>query len=294
MVASPARTHHAHPTGRPSLGWEGPHLQSGLGVSPFYNSHVATGQEISDKNHAYSGNCSPQGIANGYGSASSAFQGITYCRNRENGIPEFMQAGSEPMSHFIQWYLNSIGSYGSNTDWKPNDLPTEHMPATLNDALGFPYAKSPTACANCHNHPHIDSVPVYPLDQRTDKSITDWKDQGAEDHLLRPPEESVPHLEQHTSRTFPGKPAAANAPDDPVTLHTDEDAANHDLTKKSRRKPRTIKPRKPRTLTKEGKAHAKAVRECPGGACVDCKRKKTKARHPPVEKLVFQRAYNRT
>lgn len=294
MVASSAHIHHASPTGRPSLGWQEPHLQSDLGVSPLHDSHVSTSPETSDKNYAYSGNTSPQGIANGYGPAGSAFQDITYRINRENGIPEFIQARSEPMSHLIQWYLNSIGPYGSNTDWIPNDLPPEQRPASLNDALGFLYPKSPTACANCQSHPHIDNVPVYPLDQRIDSSATDWKDQGAEDYLSRPPEENVPHLEQHTSRTFPGKPATANAPDDTVTVHAKEDAAKNDLTKKSRRKPRTIKPRKPRTLTEEGKAHAKAVRECPGGACVDCKRKKTKARDPPVANLVFQRAYNRT
>ena len=31
----------------------------------------------------------------------------------------------------------------------------------------------------------------------------------------------------------------------------------------------------------------KAVRECPRGACADCKRKKTKARDPLVTNLVF-------
>ena len=57
---------------------------------------------------------------------------------------------------------------------------------------------------------------------------------------------------------------------------------------------RTIKPRKRRTLTEEGKAHAKAAREYPGDACMDCKRKKTKARDPLVAGLVFQHAYDRT
>lgn len=43
-------------------------------------------------------------------------------------------------------------------------------------------------------------------------------------------------------------------------------------------KPTTAKPRKQRVLTEAGRDHAKAIRQLPGGACEDCKKKKTKAR----------------
>ncbi|KAL9125553.1 MAG: hypothetical protein Q9175_008061, partial [Cornicularia normoerica] len=81
------------------------------------------------------------------------------------------------------------------------------------------------------------------------------------------------------------KSGAASTPDNLITIHADEGVANNGLTKKRKRKSRTIKPRKPRTLTDEGKAHAKAVRECPGGACADCRQKKIKARDPLVTNL---------
>lgn len=42
-------------------------------------------------------------------------------------------------------------------------------------------------------------------------------------------------------------------------------------------RPKSSKKGKRRTLSPSGRAHVKAVRQCPGGACEDCKRKKTKA-----------------
>ena len=82
--------------------------------------------------------------------------------------------------------------------------------------------------------------------------------------------------------------------DDFVTVHADdEDSANDDLTKKSRREPREIMFGRRGVLTDEAKAHAKMVRESPGGACASCKSRKTKARDPPMTNLGFQRAYNR-
>lgn len=299
LVSSSAHTHLASPTRRPSLAWQVSHLQPGLGVSPLHDSYVATSPETSDETYAYSGNSSPQGIANGYAPASSAFQDIIHRKSRENGIPDLIQARGEPMSHLVQWYLNSIGSVGSNTDWTPDSSPTEQVPAAINDAPSALYPESRT---------NTDRIPVHHPDQRSEQLTTDWRGQGAKDDFSRSLEENVPSnrqlptqdrkhtapdngrlnvppLEEHRSRTFLRKSADANAPDGSLTVHADEDAANNDLTKKRKRKPRTIKPRKPRTLTEEGKAHAKAVRECPGGACVDCKRKKTKCTHKLLEDI---------
>ncbi len=97
----------------------------------------------------------------------------------------------------------------------------------------------------------------------------------------------VPHLEQPKSRFSLQKSAPANVSDNPIMVCANEDDANNGLTKKRKRKPRIVKPRKPRTLTDEGKAHAKMVREYPGGACADCKRRKNKARDPSVANMAF-------
>ena len=78
-------------------------------------------------------------------------------------------------------------------------------------------------------------------------------------------------------------------PDDPAVPHSNKvvaNVANKGVTKKRKRKPRLVKERKTRTLTDKGKAHAKAVRDFPGGACDICKQKKTKARDPLVTNLV--------
>lgn len=314
MVSPLAHTHHGSHTGRCSLPGEVPSIQASLEVSPFHNPYAATSSETSDKDYAYSGNVLPQGIASSFGSTDWELQDRIYSRSQDCGAPDTMQARSEPISHPGQRCSNPISPYGSNTDWRPSISPTEQVSATFNIDPGFSSPEFCTTCANCRNPPYIHGVAVYHRDQGYVDSPTDWRFQEAK---LRPSEGSVPSnrqvliqgtgrtaphndrldvpcLEQPKSRFSPRKSAAANAPDNPVIVHADEDGARSGLTKKRKRKPRTNKPRKPRTLTNEGKAHAKAVRECPGGACADCKRKKTKARDPPVTYLDVQHAYNRT
>lgn len=314
MVSSLAHTHHGCHTGRRSLGGEGPNFQPGLGNSPLHNPYVASSPETSDKCYAYSGNLVPQGIANGYGPAGLAFQGRMHRRSQGCGMSDLIQGRSETISRPGQLYPDSISPYGSKIDWRPNVSPTEQMSASFNDALSFSHRYYSTICANCRNHSHLDGVSVYHSEQRDVNSTTDWRLQGAR-YSLRPTEENVPsnrqlptqdtrpigprtgrldvpYLEQTKSRFPFRKSGAASTLDNIMTVHADEGVANNGLTKKRKRKSRTIKPRKPRTLTDEGKAHAKAVRECPGGACADCRQKKIKARDPLVTNLVFQHAYN--
>lgn len=317
MVSSLAHIHNGSPTGRPSFGRVVPYSQPGLGVSPLHNSYIATSPETSDKDYAYSGISSPPGTANGSGPPGCAFQDRIYRRSQENGTPGLMRVRSESISHPGQRYLNSISPYGSNTDWRPSASPMEQISTSFHDALSFPYLESSTTCANCRNYPHIDNLPVCHPDQGDAGSNTDWRVQGAKNYFLPSSEGNVPFnrqlptqdirriaphndrldvplLEQPESRFSRRKPATVNAPDNPLTVHADEDVANNGLTKKRKRRPRIVKPRKPRTLTEEGKAHAKAVRDCPGGACADCRRNKTKARDPPLANLGFQYAYNRS
>ena len=75
--------------------------------------------------------------------------------------------------------------------------------------------------------------------------------------------------------------AAVNA----AFVRVDEDNANSVLRLPNKRKAHPRK-RKPGT---EAVAHAKAVRECPGGACAHCKKKKIKARDSSVTNMLSTR-----
>ena len=308
MVYSLAHTHSESQTGRHPFGMEVPGFPPDLGVSPLDDPCLATipGSVVKD---AYSGNFVPQAIANAYG-PGYAIQQRSHGRSQECEISDSMQVSNEPIWHPRQRYPEYVSPFGSNTDWRPSVSPIEQMSASFNGALSFPSPDSSTTCANCRNRSGIEGVSVSHADQGDVKPTLDQRFQGAGNSILRPIEEvtlfnrqlsakdtwriathndrlDIPNLEPSKSRLFPRRSFTANAPDNPVVVHTGEDVANNGPTKKRKRKPRTAGPRKPRTLTNEGKAHAKAVRECPGGACADCKRKKTKARDSPVTNLVF-------
>lgn len=138
-------------------------------------------------------------------------------------------------------------------------------------------------CANCRNHAQIDGDSVYQADQRDANLTTDWRLHRARNYFVPPAEQINPSdrqpPSQETGLIVPHKDRL-DLPN--LEQCKPEHSANKVSTEKRKRKPRTIKPRKPRTLTEEGKAHAKAIREYPGGACQDCKQKKTKARDPQV------------
>ena len=91
--------------------------------------------------------------------------------------------------------------------------------------------------------------------------------------------------------------ATVNAIDIPVSVGVGDHSLKVLPLKKREREKRKkdseeVELRKPRILTVEGKAHAKAVRNS-GGACEYCKVKRTKARDPWI-KIWFQHAYDRT
>lgn len=310
MISSLTNTHYGSHTGRHSLGGGVPSLQSGLVVSPLQMPNFTSSPETPDKGYAYSGHTSSQGIANGYGPAGWVFQEKNRCRNQESRVSEVLQARSDPVTYLRQRYPDPISPYGSNTDWGPNISPMEHMSVSFNESLSFPYPESPTTCANCRNHHHTEGFLGHHPEQRGVDSYTDFRAQRTRNYFLRPTDENflsnrqlptqntgrvvppndhldVPYLEQPKPRSHIRKSNAANAPGNPLIVPTDEDGADNGLSKKRKRKPRVLRPRKPRTLTIEGKAHAKAVRDCPGGACADCRRKKTKARDALVTNLVF-------
>ena len=305
MVSSLAHTHNGSSTEDRSLGGEVPNPQRGLQFGQLYRPYFATNPEILDKHHAYSGNILLQGSPNGYRPADWTLQGEIQRRSQEGGILNVMQPESESFSHHGPRYPNSFSPYGPNSEWRP----VEQLSPSSNGAPNFPHPASSSVCANCGNHPHVDRNRVYQPEQRDVSSSMDWRLQEANIYLLRPTEEDVLSNRQlstqetrliaayngrlgasNSEQSRPGfsvqMSAAVNSLNSTMTVHAYNNSANNGHKKKRKRKPRAVKPRKPRTLTVEGKAHAKAVREFPGGACEDCKRKKTKARDQLVAYLV--------
>lgn len=310
IIPSLGYTDHGSHTGRYPLGWGVSSFQAGLSVSSPQVPSFNTSLETLDKSCAYSGNASPQGVENGHGTAGWVSAERFHRIDQESGVSEAMQMKRDPVAHLRQRYPDSINSYGSNADLRPNVSPTEQLTVSFNGGLTFPYPKSPTTCASCRNLHRVDGFPGHHHGQRDVDPYTDFRVQRTRDYFFGPSDEDflsnpqlvtqdtgrsvshndhldVPFLEQPKLRLHNRKPSAADAPDTPLIVHASEDDANNGPRRKYKRKPRIPKPRKPRTLTIKGKAHAKAVRDCPGGACADCRRKKTKARDPPLTNLVF-------
>ena len=111
-----------------------------------------------------------------------------------------------------------------------------------------------------------------------DKNVQEKYSEDAKAHVNYNGAHDVFSPEQATSSSLQ-KSATVSAPTNPETIHTRKDDAVSHLITNRERKPGLIRARKPRSLTDEGKAHAKAIRESPGGACENCKRKRTKARN---------------
>ena len=303
-VSSSPQAYHGSYNGERSLGAGVQNFQSGLGLSSPHNPHVVVNPET------YTGNVVSQGIASGYGSVDLGFQESIDHRSQEYETSDLMEAKRDTMSHPRQLHAGPVSPYGSNTDWNPDGSPNEQTSASFSYAPNYPCPNCPMTCVNCQTRPLTYSEPgdVNPSDWRSEgsKDSFSWtiKKTASPDGQLPIQDTSpispfndrfdVPHLERPRSRSHPRRSGAVNLPDKPVTVQADEGGANSGLLKKRKRKPRINRPRKQRTLTNEGKAHAKAVRECPGGACADCRRRKTKARYPPVTNLVCRQAYNRT
>ena len=308
MEYSLAHIQNGFRTGRRSLGGDMPNLPGGLGASQHHNLYSATNPDTFDRGYAYSCNTLPQGVANGYGPAGWTFQQRFQRRSQECGITDIIQPGSEPTWHPRERYSDPIPPYGLNTDLRPVQSIEQTSPS-FSCASNIPYPVSTSICAKCGNHPHIGVDSVYQYDQRDIRTNTDLRLQGAKNYFLRPVEQDVLANRQlptqetkritcHNERSNVSSPehtksgfslrmsAAVNSAGNPVTTQAEESCTNKGLTKKRKRKARISKPRKPRTLTDEGKAHAKAIRDYPGGACEDCKRKKTKARDPEMTNLV--------
>ena len=310
MVASSSYTHPEIYFARSSTGGDSSNFQRGLETSPPNEPFFATTPQLLESNSAYSRNIFPEGMANSYGPDGGTFQQAIHDRSQEGGISSAMQPECQPVSPRRQQYSDSTVPYSQVTDWMPNE-PSPRMSASFDSAPNLQYPASTTACANCGNYARIDSVPTHQRNQGDVDSNTDWSVHQINNNFLGPREQGfhpiqqppthevghdipynegpdVPSLGQPTGLN-PRNPTTIAALGNPLNVHVDRDCANKGPTKKRRRRPRPLKPRKNRTLTEEGKAHAKAIRKCPGGACVDCKRRKTKARDPAMTNLVWTR-----
>ena len=304
MVLSSIQAYHGPYNGERSLGVGVQNLQYNLGLGLPHNPHVGFNPETDTCNVV------SQGIASVYGAVDLGFPEMNNLRSQAYETSDLSEAEGDTMSHTRQLHAGLISPCGSNTDWNPDGPPKEQTPTSFSYAPSYPCPKSPMTCVNCQTHPFTYSEPG-------DVNPCDWRSQGSKDSFSWPIEEiasldaqlpvqdtslispfndraDVPHLEEFRSRSYPRRSGTAILPDKPVTVPVDEGGANNGLQKKRKRKPRIKRPRKPRTLTNEGKAHAKAVRESPGGACADCRRRKSKARYPLVTHLVGRQAYTRT
>ena len=249
-------------------------------------------------------------IASVYGSVDLAFPEIIGHGSQAYDTSDHTEAQGDTMSDTRQLHAGLISPCGSNTDWSPDGPPKAQTPTYFCYAPNCPCSNSPMTCVNFQTHPFTYCGPgdVNPCDRRfqgsTDSFPWPIEDIAPLDAQLPVQDTSlispfndrfdVPHLEEPRSRSNSRRSGTANLPDRLVTVPVHQGGANSGLQKKRKRKPRIKRPRKQRTLTNEGKAHAKAVRECPGGACADCRRRKTKARYPLVTHLVGRQAYTRT
>ena len=311
MVTPSAHTHSGNYTGGRFPGEEVPDSQSGLPFNQNHNPYHAISPGESDKGYLYSGNLLSQGTPSGYESAVWTLQQNRQPSSQDCRMSDPIQAEGERILPPRQRYSDPIFQNGWNVTWGPIESPG-HMPASFNGVSNALYQASYNVCPNYRHYPHVGVDPVYQPDQRDISPTMKWGFRDANCYFPWPPEENVPSIQQFSTQTsrfttsgnqrFVASSseqfntgtslrvfAAVNAADIPVTVGVGNHSANKGLRKKRKRKPREVKPRKQRTLTVEGKAHAKAVRGFPGGACEYCKRKKTKARDPSIRNLVSTR-----
>ena len=285
-ITSFAYTHLETYTARHSTRGDASNVQPGLEINPPDKPYFAATPELLEKDNASSRNILPEDIANSYDPIGGPSQQYIHRRSQEEIISDIARPECQPSR---QSYSDSTIPYHSNMDWIPNE-PSERMPTSFDSPSNFRYTASTTVCASCRNYTRINSDQTHFFGP-SEKNFQSTGRQPAEETRHDIPyivDLGVPGLEQPTGLNF-RNPNAICALVNPVIVRLDNDSTKKGPTKKRKRKPRIAKPRKPRTLTEEGKAHAKAVRKCPEGACKDCKRRKTKARDPTMTNLVSTR-----
>ena len=300
MVTASAHTHNGSCNGAHFPGGEVPISQSGVAFNQNHSAYLATMPEAFHKGYPYSGNILAQGTLSGYESTVSTLQQNPQPNSQDRRMSDSIQAEDQRVLPPWPRYSDPVFRNGWNATWRPMESPG-HVPASFSGASNAPYQASSSVCPNCRHYPHVVGDIVYQADQGDVSPTMEWGFLEANSYLPQPPEENFPSNQQFSTQNsryttsdnehFDASsseqltsgyslriPAAVNPINTPVTVGAGDHRANKGLPKKRKRKPRPAKPRKPRALTVEGKAHAKAVREFPGGACDDCKRKKTKAR----------------
>lgn len=185
------------------------------------------------------------------------------------------QYGHRPSSHY-----HPQGQPMGQPNFPPgNYLQSGHAPERvlpLRNTSGSAYAPINASTAPLHTDESSIWTPLPPKSVKIPGRIPESHHGGMpmrfeDNHGRRTPSATpkVPALEQPKS-----------------TSHSQSDFRRHSPILEqyeANRTGRTAKPRKhnsgrKRNLTAEGREHAKLVRQSPGGACGDCKRKKIKAR----------------
>ena len=304
MVTSSAHIHNGNYTGGRFPGGKVPVSQSGIPFNQNHNPYLTTSPEEFDKIHAPSSNIISQGTSGRYESVVLTLQQEPQPSSQDPRMSDPTQAGGARIlppqqQHLYPDFCNCCGA-----TWGPMESPG-HMSASFNGTSNAPYQALSSDFSNCLHYPHVDGDSIYQPDQMDACPAMKWKILEANGVFHQPAEENIPSNQQITTQDprfstsnnerFDASsleqlnfgtplriPAASTAINVPLTV-----GASKGLPKKRKRKPRAIKPRKPRTLTVEGKAHAKAVREL--GACGYCRQKKTKARRPSIRNLVSAR-----
>ena len=307
MVTSSAHIHNGSHTGGCFSGGDVSDSQSGLPFNQNHNPYLTTSAEEFDNDYPPSGNILSQGTSSGYESAVLTLQQKPQPSSPGRGMSDPIQAEGAPILPHQQPHLYSVLCNCWSATWRPMKSPG-HMSASFNGTSNAPSQALSSGFPDCLHYPHVDGESIYPPDQMDASQAMEWKFPEANGYFHEPAEANFPSgasnqqiatqdprfstsdnkrfdalsSEQFSSGNSLRIPTTVTAFDVPVTI-----GASKRLPKKRKRKPRPLKPRKLRTLSVEGKAHAKAVREL--GACGYCRKKKTKARHPWIRNLVSTR-----
>ena len=292
MVSPLAHTSPEFYTGMPCSEGEASGLQRGCGISPLHKSYFGSAQNHLNNEFPYSDG-KLQGTSNGYVPFGWGLEHGIQRRGQDSGISDVVQSGTGLPLRFKQRQPESNFLNDSNVEWRPVGI-IGHKPVFVNGAASTSYSPPPTACANCGCHLLLDKQLDHHGNQRVILSNAEWWLQRSDVLPNRQPtsqeiRRDVPsnqdvepgNSEESRSGLYDGKPPPVDDACKPVITYPDGVSKNK---RKRRRKPGVPKPRKTRTMTQEGKVHAKAIRDL-GGVCDECKRKKTKVRDPLIKIL---------
>ncbi len=214
-----------------------------------------------------------------------AMSGSTCFKQTVHGPPQTPQHWSQAPSVLP----GNPNSYGSGQSWSQTNCSEVQNPQYDRPSHCVPFSK------RIHETPRTSGSYSLPIGQGTAASPKGhshiWNERpqrGMDQSRLIPENHTAvlrrPFDESHRYNT-PGVPTvpvlekSRSTPSRPMSKACrSPHSSKEDQVQEGDRTPKPRKPGKQRILTPAGRDHAKAIRQLPGGACADCKRKKTKAR----------------